>query len=385
MYNKASDRTGSLIPQRFESHNFLSFVPKELPPCPPLMSDIDLEKLKEQAALALAKLDGSMIHIPNPELFMYMYVKKEAALSAQIEGTKATLTDLLEHEAELEVKSSLDDVEEISNYVKAMNHGLSSLEQRPLSLNLIKEIHKILLEGVRGHNKRRGEFRSGPAWIGSIHIKDAEYVAPPADIAIEAMGKLEEFIHDPNYPALIKTGLIHAHFETIHPFMDGNGRVGRILIPLILCSEGCLSRPLLYISLYFRKEKTEYCKRLQAIREDGDWEGWMKFYLKGVREVSYQALETALRIIELQKEHRQIIESWGRAAGSALQILNLLFERGYIRATDASKITGISEPTCRKVLERFEEQNWVTEVSKRDWGKAYRYDPYVEIILDGIS
>jgi Fic family protein len=294
--------------------------------------------------------------LPNPDLFLYMYVKKEAVLSSQIEGTQASLADLLEYEGESRDGYSTDDVKEISNYVAAMEYGLERLNELPLSLRLIREIHANLLKGTRGGHKAPGEFRTSQNWIGGTMPSNARFVPPPAHEVISCMGALEKFIHDDKdtTPPLIKAGLVHAQFETIHPFLDGNGRVGRLLITFMLCHNKVIEKPLLYLSLYFKQFRDEYYDRLTAIRRDGDWEGWIKFYLQGIYEISRQATTTAKLIMDLQAEHRQIVNSLGKASPSAIRLLDILYQQPIVSVPFVSKKLGFSSPAARKAINNLD-------------------------------
>jgi len=289
---------------------YKAFIPKDLPPDPPIRYDDGLWDGLSRADMALGRLDGSAENLPNPDLFVAMYVRKEAVLSSQIEGTQASLTDLLEYEVNRPTLKSLQDVGEVVNYVAAMNYGLEHLSELPVSLRLIKEIHAKLLAGVRGSDRTPGEPRRSQNWIGpnGTLLAQARYVPPPPDEMNRALGKLETFIHDQTpMPALVKVGLVHSQFETIHPFLDGNGRVGRLLITFLLCEKGALRRPLLYLSHYLKLHRQEYYDRLQAVREKGDWEGWLRFFIEGVRTVADEAADTARRIVSLRKQHRNAI------------------------------------------------------------------------------
>lgn len=306
---------------------FQAFVPKPLPPKPPLQFDSNLYDLIERANRSLGRLDGLTTLLPEPSLFLYFYVRKEAVLSSQIEGTQSSFSDLLLYEIEEVPGVPLDDVREVSRYVAALNHGLTRLRENfPLSLRLIREIHQVLLSEGRGSDKTPGEFRRSQNWIGGTRPGNALFVPPPPEEVIYCLGDLEKFWHDfpERTPVLIKAALSHVQFETIHPFLDGNGRLGRLLITLLLCAEGALSEPLLYLSLYLKTHRQLYYDLLQQVRLKGDWETWLNFFLEGVRVTSEQASSTARQILSLFDKDRKQIETIGRAAGSALRVHRLM-------------------------------------------------------------
>ena len=295
-----------------------------------------------QADRALGRLDGSVQTLPNPDLFVMMYVRKEAVLSSQIEGTQSSLQDLLAAEASISTPLQPRDVDEVINYVAAMNLGLSRLTDLPVSVRLIREIHKRLMQGVRGSRLTPGELRQSQNWIGppGSMLQDATFVPPPPSIVPQALSDLEAFLHaEDDIPLLIKIGLAHAQFETIHPFLDGNGRVGRLLITFLLCERQVLHKPVLYLSHYFKRFRQDYYDHLQAIRDDGDWEGWLNFFLKGITDVSSQATDTARRILSLREAHRlQITEQLGRAAGNGHRVLESLGNVPESRSTGWTKL-----------------------------------------------
>ncbi|HET7607782.1 MAG TPA: Fic family protein, partial [Gammaproteobacteria bacterium] len=278
-----------------------AFVPAALPPSPPLDVGGGLQQQIESAVLALGRLDGVSTLLPDRELFLYAYVRKEAVLSSQIEGTESSLSDLLLFELDEAPGVPLDDVVEVSNYVAALNHGLVRLrEGLPLSNRLIREVHEVLLSRGRGSNKSPGEFRRSQNWIGGRRPSDATFVPPPHTAVADCMSALERFLHSDGdgLPILLRAGLAHVQFETIHPFLDGNGRVGRLLITLLLCNAGVLREPLLYLSLYFKRNRARYYELLQMVREEGDWEAWLRFFLDGVEEVADGSVTTAERLAE---------------------------------------------------------------------------------------
>src|SRR4051812_44659032 len=323
---------------------YRAFIPAPLPPKPAVRIGGEMQRLLSQADRALGRLDGSVQTLPHPDLFVYMYVRKEAVLSSQIEGTQSSLQDLLAEEAHVAPDDRPRDVEEVVNYVRAMNHGLARLGELPVSVRLIREIHGELLAGVRGSRLTPGELRRSQNWIGpsGCTLAEATFVPPPPAEVSTTLGALETFLHqEDDLPLLVKIGLAHAQFETIHPFLDGNGRVGRLLITFLLCESGALHKPVLYLSHYFKRYRQEYYERLQAVRESGDWEGWLAFFLRGVEEVSVQAAETARRILQLREEHRLVItEQLGRGAGSGHRVLEHLYERPILSVNDVTRITG---------------------------------------------
>lgn len=385
----AQRQTGEYILCSANSDPFHAFVPKRLPPDPPLQLNTELQDLIEKATLALGRLDGVTSLLPDTYLFTYFYVRKEAVLSSQIEGTQSTLEQLLLFENEQAPGvPAIDDVREVSSYVKAMQHGLFNIKSEtglPLSLRLLKEIHGILLEQGRGSHRLPGEFRSSQNWVGGTKPSNAAYVGPPAELVMPCLAELEEFLYDNlgRTPALIKTALAHVQFETIHPFLDGNGRLGRLLITLLLCSEGALREPMLYLSLYFKTHRQEYYERLQNVRINGDWEGWLRFFLTGVLETAQQAVEAAQSILRLFDTDRKRIASLGRPANSALRVHEILQRRPIISASTAAKTLLLSETTVRTSLKQLEKLRIVREVTGKDRNRHYVYDVYMSILDEG--
>lgn len=387
MFKEKDRRAGSLLVQQSGSDGFSAFIPKKLPPYPPLQYDDELLELLDKARGALGRLDGATSILPNPDLFLFMYVRKEAVLSSQIEGTQASLSDLIKYEDIDKPKSKPNDVQEVSNYVKAMDYAVARLKTLPLSLRLIREIHAKLLEGTRGGNKTPGHFRTSQNWIGGTRPSDARFVPPPPHEVIKCMGDLELFLQDKDLrmPAMIKAGLAHAQFETIHPFLDGNGRVGRLLITLIFIHEKVLEKPLLYLSLYFKKYRDEYYERLNATRRDGDWEGWLKFYLRGVNEISLQAVEAARAILSLRETHRKQIIQLGKATVSAMQLFDLIFQKPMVTVKMVSRELQLSPPAARKAITNLEQFGILKEISGKQRDRVYLYKQYFDIILSGIE
>jgi Fic family protein len=383
MFTEVSPRGGRLVVQQKGADGYSAFVPNPLPPNPPLQIDDEMSRLMERANRALGRLDGCTYTLPNPDLFLYMYVRKEAVLSSQIEGTQASLDDLLEYEGEIEGKSSPEDINEVSNYVDAMNYGLERLQELPLSLRLIKEIHARLMAGIRGGHKGPGEFRASQNWIGGTRPGNAVFVPPPANEVLPCLGELEKFLHDEAIPSLLKAGLAHAQFETIHPFLDGNGRMGRLLIAFILCHDQVLEKPLLYLSLFFKKHRQEYYERLNAVRRYGDWEGWIKYYLQGVYEISKQATDAAKAIMDLIAADRQKVAGLGKAAPTALALLELLYRRPYVTIPYVARELDISSPAAGKAVNNLVTLGILTEVSGKKRDRVFLHEYYLAIIREG--
>lgn len=383
MFTEVSPRGGRLVIQQKGVDGYSAFVPNPLPPKPPLMIDDEMSRLMERANRALGRLDGCTYTLPNPDLFLYMYVRKEAVLSSQIEGTQASLDDLLEYEGEIGGKSSPVDINEVSNYADAMNYGLERLRELPLSLRLIGEIHARLMAGIRGGHKSPGEFRASQNWIGGTRPGNAAFVPPPAHEVLPCLGDLEKFIHDETVPPLLKAGLAHAQFETIHPFLDGNGRMGRLLISFILCHDQVLEKPLLYLSLFFKKYRQEYYERLNAVRRDGDWEGWIKFYLQGVYEISKQATDAAKAIMDLMAQDRQKAAGLGKASPTALALLDMLYRRPYVTIPYVARELGISSPAASKAVANLTTLGILKEVSGKKRDRVFLHESYLSIIREG--
>jgi len=379
-------RAGKWLKQQGGAEPFSCFIPNPLPPAPPIRYDTELQDMEERANRALGRLEGISAFLPDPTLFLYSYIRKEAVLSSQIEGTQSSLSDLLLFENKEAPGVPLLDVQEVSNYVSAMQHGLSRLKEGfLLSLRLIKEIHALLLKGTRGSEKEPGEFRRSQNWIGGSRPGNALYVPPPPHEVMPAMGALEKFLHnEPAYtPTLIKAGLSHAQFETIHPFLDGNGRIGRLLITFILCAEGVLSQPLLYLSLYFKRYRTAYYDVLQRTRTKGDWEGWLKFYLAGIEEVSKQASDTARELYLMFDQHRQKIQQIGKAAGSALRVHELLKKRIILSLPIAQAELKLSFPAVNKAMANLEKLGVVREFTGKQRDRLFCYEPYLKVLNEG--
>lgn len=334
------------------------------------------------ALLSLGRLDGVVDVIPDPDFFVAMYVRREAVLSSQIEGTQSTLEDLLEVELEPSAHRTESDVGEIVNYVGAMRHGLSRRDELPLSLRLIREIHAELLQDGRGSHATPGEFRTTQNWIGpaGASLADATFVPPPPHELGSALTDFERFLHGPADDRLIQAGLAHAQFETIHPFLDGNGRVGRLLITLLLVHHGVLRKPLLYLSHHFKRHRAEYYDRLTAIRVSGDWEGWMRFFLEGVAATATEAKRTAERIFALREEHRMLVID--SAGPNGLKLLSELFRQPLINVRAAAAAVDVTFPTANKLVARFEELELLREVTGQRRSRLFRYEPYLALFDD---
>jgi Fic family protein len=363
-----------------------AFVPAPLPPDPPLELPPTRRKLLEEATLALGRLDSITLLLPDPELFLYAYVRREAVLSSQIEGTQSTLTQLMLFELEESPGVPFDDVVEVSNYVAALEHGVARFKAAfPLCNRLFREMHAVLLSRGRGSNKDPGEFRRSQNWIGGTRPGNALFVPPPPHLVPECMADLERFLHDENnpYPSVLKAALAHVQFETIHPFLDGNGRIGRLLIAFILHHDGILSRPLLYLSLYFKRHRDTYYRLLDRVRTEGDWEAWTDFFLEGVRDTAGNAVETARRLIALFEADQQKIQTLGRSASSTLRVFQAFKARPLLTVGRISERTGLSFPAANQAVARLAELGIVREITGRRRERAYAYDQYVAILNEG--
>ena len=366
---------------------YRAFLPAPLPPDPPIRLDSKLQAALSRADLALGRLDGSVLTLPSPDHFVFLYVRKEAVLSSQIEGTQSSLQDLLAAEAEiLGAPDRPRDVAEVVNYVGAMTHGLARLRDLPVSVRLIREIHERLLEGVRGSHLAPGELRRSQNWIGptGCSLGEAVFVPPPPEEVPRLLGELELFLHrGDELPLLVKIGLVHAQFETIHPFLDGNGRVGRLLITFLLTEGGALHQPVLYLSHFFKRHRQEYYECLQDVRERGDWEGWLAFFLRGVAEVGAQATETARRILLLREEHRAAItEHLGRGAGNGHRVLESLYKRPIVAVSDVQALTGTTFAAANQLVARLEKIGILHEITGFARNRRFRFEPYVRLFTE---
>ena len=363
-----------------------AFVPAPLPPRPPIDWTPELRGKFDQALLALGRLDSVSTLLPDTSLFLYMYVRKEAVLSSMIEGTRSSLSDLLLFELDQEPGVPLDDVREVSNYVAALDHGLRLLEEGlPLSLRLLREIHGVLLTRGRGSNQTPGEFRRSQNWIGGTRPGNAAFVPPPAELVLDCMSKLERFLHDQPEPTpvLLKAALAHVQFETIHPFLDGNGRLGRLLISLLLCEQKVLREPILYLSLYFKTHRQYYYDLLNDVRLNGDWEAWLDFFAEAVIVTATQAVETARQLLDLANEDRDKINGLGRAAASTLKVQRALMAHPIATSGSLVEKTGITPATVNKALGHLEQLGIVKELTARKRNRLFSYTAYIEIMGRG--
>lgn len=363
-----------------------AFVPHPLPPAPPLEISPRLREQLDRALIALGRLDSVTTLLPDTQLFLYTYVRKEAVLSSQIEGTQSTLSDLLLFEADEIPGVPMDDVAEVSSYVAALEHGLRRIASGfPLSNRLIREVHGTLMATGRGRDKAPGEFRQSQNWLGGSRPGNARYVPPPPGDVEDCMGSLERWLHDQpeRTSPLLKAALSHVQFETIHPFLDGNGRVGRLLVTLLLCVEGVLQQPILYLSLYLKQHRDEYYDHLDMVRRDGDWESWLAFFATGVIETAEGAVNTVKRLVALFQEDRDTIRSLGRVSGSALQLHQALQARPVDTAARLADRSGLSTPTVYTALASLESVGIVREMTGRQRHRVYAYDRYLRILGEG--
>jgi len=351
---------------------YRAFIPQPLPPRPPVRLEGELARLLSDADRALGRLDGIATILPNPDLFVGMYVRHEAVLSSQIEGTQSTLDDVLAFEDAEDRPRLPKDVDEVVNYVRAMNHGLSRLPTLPLSLRLLRELHAELMQGVRGQEKQPGEFRRSQNWIGpaNSNLNNAELVPPPPHDMQSALNDL----HDRALPPLVHVALAHAQFETIHPFLDGNGRVGRLLITLLLCERKVLSQPLLYLSIYLKAHRAKYYDRLTAIRNDGDWEGWIAFFLQGVAEVSDSAASTAQAITKLRESIRD-----KPSTPTGKRLIDVLFQHPLLSVKRAAELGECSFATANKALDELVTLGILREITGQKRNRTYRFVPYLQL------
>jgi cell filamentation protein, protein adenylyltransferase len=376
MAERNTARTGRYVKQ---PTGFRAFLPAGLPPKPPLNYDQDMTRLLSDADRALGRLDGVASVLPNPDLFVAMYVRHEAVLSSQIEGTQSTLEDVVQFEVEGASAEQPKDVEEVVNYVAAMNFGIRRLAKLPLSKRLLCEIHRKLLKGVRGRERLPGDFRTSQNWIGppGCMIAQADFVPPPPHEMHIALDSFERFLHDrTSLPILVHCALAHAQFETIHPFLDGNGRIGRLLITLLLCEREILRRPLLYLSYFFKAHKAQYYDRLMAIRNDGDWEGWVKFFLQGVFEVSQGATDTARAILDLREMHRKAIAERIPGSTNGLRLLDYLYQQPIISVSIAEKFLNCAYVTASNLIDEFRAIGILNETTGRARNRRFCYEDY---------
>ena len=377
---------GKYVPLSTVGEQARAFVPAPLPPCPPIDWTPQLHSKFDQALLALGRLDSVTTLLPETALFLYMYVRKEAVLSSMIEGTQSSLSDLLLFELNQEPGVPLDDVREVSNYVAALDYGLRRMrEGLPLSLRLLREIHGVLLARGRGSHQAPGEFRRSQNWIGGTRPGNAAFVPPPAEEVMDCMGKLELFLHDrpQPVPVLVKAALAHVQFETIHPFLDGNGRLGRLLIALLLCDQKVLREPILYLSLYFKTHRQYYYELLNNVRTTGDWEAWLDFFAEAIIVTASQAVEAAQQLVALSNQDRDKISTLGRAASSALQVHRALMKHPIATAGVLAEKTGITQTVINKALGHLVQLGIVRELSGQKRNRLYSYAAYIEIMNRG--
>lgn len=371
-------RTGTFINQLSGDVRYKAFIPNKLPM--EVNMDADLQSLLSRADLALGRLDGVADILPDVNFFILMYLRKEATLSSQIEGTQATFVDVLKAEAKIEDSEIHRDVDEILNYISTLNFGIYKSQQLPLSLRLIREMHKELLKGVRGESKAPGDFRTSQNWVGGVSIQTATYVPPPHATVLELMGNIEDYLHDKSpLPVLIKTGMVHAQFETIHPFLDGNGRMGRLLITYYLCEQGVLREPLLYLSDFFKKHKSIYYDKLTDFREKDNIEGWLKFFLEGVIETSQSAVQTARKIIQLREESYAKVASLGRSSEKGMTVLKRLFQVPMVRVKDVEKIANLENPNALVLVRKLVAKGILYETTGKQRNRVYAFRDYIDI------
>ena len=379
-------KTGQYVTISNVGEKCQAFIPDPLPPKPELQIFGDLRDLLDQTLLALGRLDSTTMLLPETDIFLSMYVRKEAVLSSQIEGTQSSLSELLLFEIGGKPGVPVDDVKEVSNYVAALNNGLSLIRGGlPISLRLIREMHKVLLSKGRGKDKMPGEFRASQNWIGGTKPGNATHIPPPPERLLGCMGDLEKFLNNipEKYPTLIKAALAHVQFETIHPFLDGNGRIGRLLITILLCAEGILKEPLLYLSLYFKTHRGRYYDLLQQIRTEGNWEKWIEFFLMGIYETSEKATSTASELMKLAEEDRKTIQTIGRAAGSALRVHQALLQRPIISIPKICEFTDLWATSATTAIKHLEKIGIVKEVTGSKRNRLYRYIKYIDLLNEG--
>jgi Fic family protein len=381
----ASPRAGQFVPVTSGVDGYAAFHPAPLPPKPDLEIGSQMQRLLDRANQELGRLDGITTLLPDPGTLLYTYVRKEAVLSSQIEGTQSSLSDLLLFESDAAPGVPMSDVEETANYITAMDHGIASVNdgRLPVSARLLRETHRLLLDGVRGEDKAPGEFRRSQNWLGGSSPANARFVPPPHVLVPEAISNLERYLHDPEVPLLVRAGVAHAQFETIHPFLDGNGRVGRLLITLVLCAEGVLRQPLLYLSLFFKQHREEYYERLQRVRTHGEWEQWLVFFLDGVAQVARSATDTTARIVHLIERDRQRITQLGRGAASAARVHELGVRSVVLVPKRVIARTGLTGPPVYAAIARLEELGVLREVTGRQRDRVYVYGEYLDLLNEG--
>jgi Fic family protein len=385
-----SARSGVLVQVVAGDEGYSAFRPRPLPPHPPLLVDAELQGLLDRANQAIGRLDGITLLLPDPDQFLYTFIRKEAVLSSQIEGTQSSLSDLLLFENDATPGIPREDAEETANYVAAMDYGLSELDREgglPLANRLLRNVHRELLRTGRGATKNPGEFRREQVWLGGSRPSRALFVPPPWTDVENAMAQLEKFVHDEPVatPILIKAALAHAQFEMIHPFLDGNGRVGRLLITFLLCAEGVLKQPLLYLSLYFKRNREGYYDHLQRVRTHGAWEDWLRFFLDGVIEVADSTTETTRGVVRMVERDRQRIHGLGRGAATAHRVHDYAARYVVLRAPSVATALGLTEPPVYAAIARLEAAGILREATGRRRGKLYVYDEYLALLNEGME
>ncbi len=384
-----SNRAGIFQKHGSGADAFHAFIPHRLPPNPPLEFTDRLRTLHEQASVAIGRLDAAALMLPNKSHFLWLYIRKEAVLSSQIEGTQSTLTNLVLHENQLAPGVPRSDVEEVSSYVRAMQYGIDRLNELPVCMRLLREVQHIIVEGSRGAVQAPGEIRRVQNWIGGSSPSNARFVPPPPNVLAQALSELEKFINDSPLPPLIRAGLAHVQFETIHPFLDGNGRVGRLLITLLLIHQKVLKEPTLYISLHFKRNREEYYERLQRVRTHGEFEAWMDFYLEGIATVATKATDTIVNLYALMEEDRSVMASrrgshfQAAAAQNNLLVYELLCQRLLLTVSSAAAELGISRQTVRRVLQDMQSRGLVREITGKKRGQVFLYQRFLDILEEG--
>jgi len=383
MVNAAESRSRRAGHYASQPAGYRAFIPAPLPPEPALDLDGHLRERLSEADYALGRLDGAVLTLPNPDLFVFMYVRKEAVLSSQIEGTQSSLQNLLAAEARLNDPDAPPDVSEVVNYVRAMHHGLARLAELPVSVRLIREIHAKLMHGARGGALEPGELRRSQNWIGpgGCTLREATFITPPPHEVPKALSELERFLHEEGpFPPLVRVGLAHAQFETIHPFLDGNGRIGRLLIAFLLTEQRLLARPVLYLSHFFKRHRPEYYDHLQAVRDAGDWEGWLAFFLRGVGDVSHEATATASAILRMREEYRErITEGLGRAAANGHRIMERLFDHPIVNVATVREWLGVTPAGANNLVHRLVDVGLLREITGYARNRRFRFDPYLRL------
>lgn len=383
MNSQMNERAGTYVQQ---PGGYKAFIPNPLPPDPAIEYDEELQSLLSQADRAIARLDGIVTVLPNPELFISMYVKKEALLSSQIEGTQASFEGVLEFEADMRPRDDLNEVKEVVNYIKALEYGIGHVAQAPANAHLFRELHRILLKGTRGSKKAPGEFRRTQNWVGpaGANVFEAQFVPPPAEQILAAMANLETFFNQENrMPPLVRIALIHAQFETIHPFIDGNGRIGRLLITFFLVTRKILSRPLLYISYYLKRNRADYYDLLMRVRNDGDWESWIKFFLRGIDQVSQEAALAAAEVIGLKQKLIDRLYENRFSSIYAVKLIDLLYAKPIINVKAITDELKISKESGNELVRRFETLGILRELTGKQRYKKYLFHEYTNIIARG--